>query len=285
MYLPVDFIKTRLIDFDSRRLLNNPLLDFMEVTNTKTGEIVPYVYAKYKDLTFKVFIDGGVVMHGSLHKFSNNGEHNYNQFTESKFLEVLGALKEELGIEPYNLYIIQLECGLNLAPPVDSNDILEGCIEHKQKTFDKNRRGAGMWIQVEHNKYILKLYNKAAQYGQLSEILRIEMKYMNWSNYRSLGIKTLQDFIDYNGDLFVKDLLAQWDSVYFYDPTIKTDKYIHYRDAQYWSDLQKMSSRTTIKRHKDRLDRIGHEEGNGLKNEIRRLLIENLNSLQGGNEL
>jgi hypothetical protein len=285
LYLPVDFIKGELIDFDPSLLLSNGILEFEEVTNMNTGVVNRKVIAKYKGLTFIVFIEGKAFMHGSLHKFWNDGHHNHDQFTEIKFQKMLEVLQDELCIYPHNIRIQQLEFGLNIAPPVDSNDILQCCIRHKNKEFNVDRNTSKFFKQVEHNKYLLKIYNKAIQYGLQYENLRIEMKYMNWSQFRQLGIKTFQDFIDYNGEIFVTDLLAQWHSVYFYDPTIKTDKYIQYRDPVYWSDLQKKSSRTTIKKHKDRLDRIGHEEGNGLKNEIRRLLIENLNSLQGGNEL
>ncbi len=285
LYLPVDFIKGELINFDSSLLLGNGLLEFEEVRNMNTGEVYRKVEAKYKGLTFTVFIEGKAFIQGSLHKYWNDGFHNHNQFTESKFQKMLERLCGELSIHPRNIRIQQLEFGLNIAPPADSNDILEGCIRHKNKEFNVDRSASMFYKQVEHDKYKLKIYNKAVQYDLPDENLRIEVNYKNWSQFRRLGIHTLQDFIDYNGEIFVTDLLAQWDSVYFYDPTIKTDKYIHYRDALYWSDLRKSKTRTTIKKHKDRLDRIGLEEGNGLKNEISRLLIENLNSLQGGNEL
>jgi catechol-2,3-dioxygenase len=52
-YIPIDFIKCKIINFPKEELLNNPLLDFISHVNLETGELKPKREAYYKNLKFK----------------------------------------------------------------------------------------------------------------------------------------------------------------------------------------------------------------------------------------
>jgi hypothetical protein len=61
-------------------LLNNRYILFPIHVNEKDGEILNNTrFAKYKDLTFSIK-NNNVKLNGSLHKYHNNGIHNYNDF-------------------------------------------------------------------------------------------------------------------------------------------------------------------------------------------------------------
>ena len=83
----------------------NPLLDFQTSFNTSvsTGEIKSekkqHPIAKYKSLIFE---DKGTVIEvrGSIHKMSNDGKHNYDQFGLSRIHVALYELADQLSRLP-----------------------------------------------------------------------------------------------------------------------------------------------------------------------------------------
>jgi hypothetical protein len=133
--------------------------------------------------------------------------------------------------------------------------IIDHLLKHKQKDVEillSNDRAK--YKQFKHQDYIIKVYNKGKQYKCKEWILRIEIKQTNWSEFRKIGINTLQQFIERDKTIFIDKLLTKWNEILFYDPTIKDNsKFIHYRDVNFWNELRATVSGKTYNKHVQRL--------------------------------
>ena len=153
----------------------NPLLDFYDNINLSTGEIkttnkigdkiTPYKNAFYNGLEFRIYDTGTITLAGSLHKYWNNGAHNYNDFNLDALNSILKDLNTKFGIVPENCILKCLEIGINVVPPMPTNEILNYCFLHKTLPFEyKHNSDEGRYKQVQHSQYIIKIYNKALHY-------------------------------------------------------------------------------------------------------------------------
>nr|WP_299202495.1 hypothetical protein [uncultured Brumimicrobium sp.] len=281
-YIPIDYIKARIIGLNKEHFLNNGTLIFTPVFEEKTTDTVKYWYNDYNNLKTKVYETGGIYIAGSLHKFSNLGLHNHNQYNESAFNETIEELKRVYGIDTKHLQIIQIEYGVNLPPPIPTNEILNNLLQHKNKDFEQKISSEfGKYYQCQHSNYILKVYNKSLQYGCNDEILRIEIKQTNWSEYRKQGLHSLHDFNEYNKVDLLNNLLQKWNEIIFYDPTnTNIDKWSKYSNINFWRELR-TKSHTTQKKHRDRLKLINSKFGLNIQIQISNLIIESVNNSQG----
>lgn len=280
-YIPIDFIKAEVLGLKPSHFFNNSLLD-----NPKSifdGELLIKTIFKYKNLTIKIFESNRIEFSGSLHTFYNDGLHNYNDFNFRAFKVALNNLYLDLGITPENLYLIHLEWGFNLRPPIKTNCILDNMIQHKSvnKTAGIDCKIEGKYIQFKHSTKILKIYNKAMHFGLDYELLRIEMKQTNWSFYRLKGIITLKNFINADKKLFLDELIHQWMRVILYDINHKkSQEYIKYQTQSYWTELRMIRSNKNFKYHFDKLSRLNKKIGYDTKNKITELIIRKGNELQ-----
>ena len=257
-YIPLDYVNLQLINYNSDELMNNQNLKFSpfyENANLK------YYYAKFKNVSFYIYESGSIKIKGSLHKYYNQGIHNYNDFSKSAFLVVLNELNSLFNINPCQLKIVGLEYGINIEPPIKSDEIISNLIMHKKVEFENTiNNTSGNYKQARHFDYILKIYNKSKQYKLNDEVIRIEIKQNNWREYRNLGIITLQDFMDYDKRIFINNLILKWNDVLFYNPiNFKRDdikKWHQYSNVQYWRNLKENSSNTTFAKHYKRLKDI-----------------------------
>lgn len=281
-YIPIDYIKARIVGLNKDHFLNNSKLTFTPVLENKTTDSVKYWYNEFDNIKVKVYESGGIYLNGSLHKFYNNGLHNHNEFDNGAYLETLNELNEVFKIEPRNLNIIQIEYGVNITPPIRTNQILNNLIQHKNKDFEhKISNEHGNYYQCEHEKYIIKVYDKALQYGCKDEVLRIEIKQSNWSEYREQGLYSLEDFNQCNKLLFLNNLLTKWNDIIFYDPTNKgVEKWGKYSHTNFWRELRTKSNKTQ-KKHRDRLRTINKEHGLNVQQLVNDEVINNVNKLQG----
>ena len=281
-YVPIDFIKAKIIGLSPQHFSNNPRLS--PPKSIYDGELLTKTIYKYENLTIKIFENNDrIEFSGSLHTFYNDGRHNYNDFSSTSFNNALRRLNLELGIKPENLYLIHVEWGYNISPPTETNYILDRLIQHNSvnKTVGLDCKVEGKFIQFKHSTNFLKTYNKGQHFKLEKEVLRIELKQINWSKYRQQGIKTLSDFINANKIQFIAELLHQWNRVIFYDINSKqTQKYIHYQTSTYWDDLRKNRSNKNFKYHFDKLKRLNQTLGFDTQNQITVLLIKKGNELQ-----
>ena len=178
-------------------LLNNISLNFKCLVNLQTGEINKLVQsATYKNLTFTIYPSNRVEIKGSLHKYWNDGEHNYNDYNLNAVMDTIADLQQKFNIEPKSASLHNLEVGLNIVTSFKPNDLLNCLIAFKNSPFNKMRiKRPGKGKDVYFQQFGVKFYNKGLQYFQLYNILRFEKKYLKMT---CLG----------RGQVFLSDLLS-----------------------------------------------------------------------------
>lgn len=291
-YIPIDFIKGELINIDVVDLLNNSLLEFTRPVNEDTGVLLTSENikgkikqiprkAQYKNLTFKIYESGLILIHGSIHKYFNEGLHNFNDFTHENYLTALKQLKIDFGIKPKNIRIQTLEYGINITPPIYTNTILKYSFVHSRtKLTEPISYLTGRYKQAHYQKFVFKLYNKKLQYEKgftiETEILRIEIKQTNWTEYRAKGIFTLADFNNFDKVLFVKDLIKQWERVIYYNPE-NVCKDSEYRNSLFWLEFKNKSSLYSY--HKKRLREINPADYD-IQKHVCKIIADKIKELQ-----
>jgi hypothetical protein len=216
-----DYIKADTFEAGlAERLMNHPLLDFHTKINDRTGVMKDGVYeATYQNLVFTIYPSARVEIKGSLHKFWNDGLHNWNQFTLTDVANVLDTLKEMFVINLSIAIIHNLEFGVNLETPFNPDAFLYSLVVHKKEPFNKMKiKGQGNGREVYYNQYGVKVYNKSLQYKQPNHILRFEKKVMKMEVI-GLGVIRLADL----GDIHLF-MLLHGELIECYDEIIFTDK-------------------------------------------------------------
>ena len=263
----IDFIKIINKELDPAILEANPLLEFFDNINLSTGEIkttnrtgqqiTPYKNAFYNGLEFRIYDTGLITLSGSLHKYWNSGAHNYNDFNFEAFLGVLRDLKHKFNITPEQCILKCLEIGINIIPPIPTNELLDYCFLHKTKPFEYQKNSdEGKYKQVQHEHYIIKIYNKALHYKKSfeieTEIMRFEIKYTKMQKLNGRGIFTLQDLANYGLHNFKDALLNEFNNILFYDNTImsKSRSISNYKNPLYWIELLSKPTKTNYYKHK-----------------------------------
>ena len=286
-------------------LENNHLLDFYDTINLTTGEmkttnrygvkVTPSKNASYKSLEFKIYDTGTITLSGSLHKYWNDGAHNYNDFNYEEVLFVLNDLNTKFDIDLSNSFLKCLEIGINITPPVPTNEILDNCLLHKTKPFEYQKNSdEGKYKQVQHSQYIIKIYNKALHYKSKGfkikdEIMRFEIKYIKMQKLNEEGIFSLQDLMDYGLQNFKNIILIEWQNVLFYDNTIQIDQLtnrskkaiLEYSNPNYWTGLLAKNQTKNFNYHRNQLRKIVSKNSNkvqDLTTEIIGKKIDSLNS-------
>ncbi len=111
----IDFIKSQDTKTDIQELLNNPLLEFESKFNVNTGETnETRKTAKYQDVTFEITNNKYVSLKGSLHKYSNKGKHNYNDFSFGSLIDTIFDLYRKFNINPHFVPINNIEFAVNI---------------------------------------------------------------------------------------------------------------------------------------------------------------------------
>lgn len=283
-YIPIDYIKCRIINFNPELLINNTLLDFRSKINLLTSEINTKKVAWYKGIKFTIADSGFIGFSGSIHKYLNDGIHNYDDFTYSKFKVALNLIYEEFKILPENMWIQNLEYGVNITPPIKSNLILNNCFLHKRLPFSKPiNNNNGHYIQAEHKgNYVIKVYDKAKQYCPIDkglinqEILRIEIKQIRWHKYRKDGISTLDEFNRCDKNQFIDDLINKWEQLVIFNHVFNHPNFGEkYSNPNYWVSLLSKNFKTYY-RHILNLRTLNAESENDIQEAIKWLIFEKI---------
>ena len=195
----IDFIKILDVPIDVNEIYNNKFLNLQFQGDKETGEILKQK-AVYKGLTFEIFKDRYVNISGSLHKYHNNGEHNYNDFTLVNLLDVLIDIYNKFKINPLDALLSNIEFGVNVNTPfVPKNAIKHNIIIHQgQPASIKTFRQKGYLKEFEHSQFYIKIYDKGLHYNQNENIFRFELKVVKMEYLKKIGIKTLADLLNLN---------------------------------------------------------------------------------------
>jgi len=303
----IDFIKISTEDFDYDYLIHESSFKFKTPSNRSNGKLVSNNFgtiisvAEYKGLKFIIKENINRVIrlsiNGSLHKFYNDGEHNYDDFSINMLYASINHLCDILKIKATNCNIRTIEFGVNIIPPISSKYILDGLISHRNTTFTTIAEKRSNYYQVKHNNYILKLYDKALQYSNsypiYNEIFRAELKYTRMFDLiKMLWNKSLIN----NNKLMLSDLkrisvleaigehLSKiWQSVLFYDFTIDELQLsvIEKRKLDVWQNKFRWEKYTNYKRayEKKELRKVTTTYSQCIQLKISKLITEKVSQL------
>lgn len=230
-------------------LKNNPLLLFPLQVNEMDGDILDKPRtAKYKEQIFTIK-NNNVKLNGSLHKYHNNGEHNYNDYYFSDLTNDIFDLCNKFSIPAEISDFNNLEFGVNIHIPVKPEELFRFVINYKGTQFHKfNNINNGIGIECEKNNFIIKMYDKGNQYNRPGNLLRYEIKVIRMQFFKDNGvnISTLATLTNINNLYPLKTILKGiFDEILFYDYSIKENKLnakerlilSNGRNPKYWENL------------------------------------------------
>jgi len=279
----IDFIKVEVVKTQGQILEQNLALDFYTPVSTTTGEVFTiYKKACHKGLVFKIYEptianpQGRITLEGSLHKYWNNGAHNFNDFGLTQINEVLINLQKTFGIESINCNLRALEIGVNITPPQPTERILQYSLLHKKdlikSIFTKDE---GNYKQARHQRHTFKIYDKRRHYQNHGfiinrEILRIEKKWERMHELNQMGIFSLSDLMSYGLENFNSALVGEWQNTLFYDwQTLDQTKYrANYSNPNYWLELKAEN----FKYHRKRLNELIEANPENIRGKIANLI-------------
>ncbi|RYH75538.1 hypothetical protein EVU94_00855 [Flavobacteriaceae bacterium 144Ye] len=285
----VDFVKFEWNCDNPSLLLKNDHLEFKAFLKLKTKDIVPYYFAEYRNLKFKYYGNSKqssgyrITIEGSLHKYFNNGEHNFNDFGKLELFCVIVDLFLKFNISPSDCIIKQIELGVNITPPNKTSVILQNCLMYKNKEIKSySVAEEGEYKQAILQRYIVKLYDKKQQYKDLrynliDEIMRFEVKFTRMVDFHKKGIYSFMDLLKYGLEKFVNLLKNTWNDVLYYETEIfeKTKYKFKYSNINYWKDLEK----SNYYYHKNNMESLIKIDSRSIKNKIEVLIESKVNQL------
>ena len=270
-------------------------IDFFESINGSTGEPekilangkkVSYRSTAWiKNIKLELFPKGYIEIAGSLHKYYNDGKHNYNQFGIKEAEIALKQLIEVTRLQLPCYKVRSVEVGVNLTPPIPSDDIINNALMYKRKPFEaKHRNDEGNYNQVKLYEYLVKLYNKRLHYEIQGydighEILRFELKINKMRVLAKYKVFTLEDLMNNIEDI-AKDLLPKaWEEVILYDPTMNKqtkEQTIKYANVNFWRGIAKKRS---YNYHHRKLYRLMEGNTCAIQAHVRDLMLDTLDCL------
>ena len=293
----IDFIKLncRLTSIEMQQLKNN--IDFYRTYNTATGEevslssngkqVLYHIVAWEKNMKIKLYPSGWCEVSGSIHKYFNDGKHNFNQFEKSNLIESVSLLSDKLKVNLRNFKISGLEVGVNIKPPIDSQEIIANSLLYKSRPFEsKYHNDEGNYKQVSLSEYRVKLYDKRLHYEAQGyevgeETMRFEIKYNSMRSVKQKGIFLLED-LEQKIECLKEPLLNAWDKVLFFDPSINkkknNEKNIRYSNINYWMELKKKSTRTYNYQF-NKFKKYTKENTCGIQAQVRDIMRDTLDAL------
>lgn len=261
---------------DSHALLNNPLLDFTEIKLSKSGmgDIIEQ-RSEYKGLKFIIKESGYIELQGSLHKYFNDGLHNYNDFTFDDLQDVLNDLENKFGIVLNQSVVRNIEFGVNLMDYITTVIILNALKLHKNKPFQTQY--GNNYKQVKRRGYFVKAYNKGKQNKLKRQIFRFEIKSIRSEYHNKFGVYTLHDLT--NKELFNKlglELFNEWLNILYYDNTIDITKLTKkqkenlkdYRNIEYWHNCYQTQPNSTVRYRRELFESIQVKYSDNYKENI-----------------
>lgn len=287
----IDYVKILFNCIDVTRLYNLPFLDFTSIVNLKTGEESIKKTVNYHFCKITIYESGVVLFSGSIHKFYNSLKgvkapnykeqtqykgFNGNQFNINNIYEVRTYLEKLFDCDSRQMTFQNIEFGVNTNPLFISQLFIRGLLYQKGKLFEYKYNG--YYAQVEHQRYLLKIYNKSNQYKMVEETLRVELKIVKTEFLKQTGIRTFEDVTESTLNNATKLLLKTFDEVMYYDYTIqkkgltKRQKQTlkNYSNQRYW--IYDLESRHRD-RHKKKLAGFIINNSNNLHSIIREDIV------------
>ena len=284
----IDGIKIELPSQTAKLWLSNNLLDFHTYTNVNTGELLDNtIVAKYKGLVFTIIKSLKQVntyycyIRGSLHKYYNNGIHNYNDFTLKDLRNVVKELKSKFNIEPKTAILRNLEFGVNINAPIPTSQLLKDLVSYGAYSFGTlTVEGLKVGKTISQQETKLKVYDKGKQYKTgTNNLVRIEIAVKKMRYLKKHNISTINDLLDTPK---IKSLgtvlISYWDNIIYYDKkmdyklltTFERKKMLYYATPRNWTEFSRMQ-RTRAKKH---FTKLIDKYGSTTQKEISSLIIK-----------
>ena len=229
------------------------------------------------------------IIQGSLHKFANQGEHNYDDFTYSRLTDTLDHIGKEFSLDLSKCKLQNLEVGLNIVPCLKTQELLENIVIHKGEEFKHVSMKSGNYRQAIHTAYYLKAYDKALHYNLPDPLFRWEIKMMRSVMIKRHDVTYLSDLYDKrNLERLLKDLINKWQETLVLDPTIRPtgmtgseyDKLKTWMYTDYWLKLRKNYSgdkRHLFTKELKQYKNIVHYHSDNIQQQIAEILKEKMN--------
>ncbi len=312
--MPIDFVKLQYTDKNYD--LPTDKTDFIITVNNETGETDNKKEGEYFGMQIIKYPSGRIIVKGSIHKFFNRTDFNGNDFDLQNFSSALQNLETELRLKPGYCRLENIEIGVNIELPFDPNKILQNLLFHRSVEFNKTISGS-FYYQSAKTEYIIKIYNKTAQYEKKLKkiapkpniknkqeqkeinflkttiekqlkpnILRFEIKFLKMNILNDLGIMHLPDVLKPEIIKPLKKLLLkEFHEVYFYDYTmdeakmkpLERNKLKDYRNPNYWINLSKKDKYY----HKNRFAGMTLKYSQNLKGKVSELIKQKMEELTG----
>ena len=196
----IDGIKTYDLKTDPQKLIENQYLDGHWKTTINSDAEPLFDFAEYFGLKFQLK-HGKVRLQGSVHKYRNNGRHNYDDFNTMDVAKVVRELSERFEIDTAQTLLNNVEFGVNVVLPFGVHIVLNNLIVFKGEPFMKVVEEGMSYYQCKKTHFIIKIYDKGKQYKLPENVLRFEIKVMRMQYFETKGIK-----LRYLSDLLNMDI-------------------------------------------------------------------------------
>ena len=156
---------------------------------------------------------------GSWHKLRHGD--NWQDFTHAEYVEVLDEFCETFRLFDGALHFLNLELGVNVAPPVPTAELLPRVLFHRTtRPIQMDEPAVGL-VVARKGHYRIKMYDKALQYDLPIELLRCEVHVDRMERLRSRGISTALDLRDPKAwERASQFLMAKVDELFFVDTDV-----------------------------------------------------------------
>ena len=228
----------------------------------------------------RIYTNGSCFILGSIHKYYNNGIHNYNDFDFKNFNNSINELLTVLKIKSIDCKLCAIEIGLNIIPVIPTNTFLDNCFLHSVKPF-KELGGKARYKQSEHSQYKVKIYNKALQYNCKSEILRFELKFIKMQRINKLGYYTLNDISNKGFKPFGIEIIKEFENLLYYDSTLQNineSKLLKYSNPSYWRSIA-INQKSLFRKNKRELIQMVSNSSEQIKEQTKHKLINKIADL------
>lgn len=252
----IDGVKCSCIGHDPDLWRQNPRLNFGLCVSESTGELLTQKReAKTRSLRFVIAPKSGGLscsIVGSLHKYKNNNDTNFNDFTFPELLATLDSLQNDFDINLSQTHIHSMEIGVNIQLDYSPEIILKNVVCHKGKPFDSlDRKDRKLGLICDHTDYAVKLYDKGHQ-SKIAElgkyVLRYEVKAYRQRMFEPFGIHTLADLRNAEKvTSLISLLVGRLNEIVFFDCSFrgggmseaKRLNWERYGNPMYWGNLDR----------------------------------------------
>lgn len=254
----IDEIRIFSLPITINELINNTWLEFPKNLDESGAFNNRNQTVNFRDLVFTINKEKQIrKLRGSLHKYKNEGLHNYDDFSFQDVKAMIEDIQEKFAIDPAQCKLSNVEYGINIKTDFDPTNLISDLIQHGLKPFIPMPKGIG--CSARHCQYTIKIYNKGSQYGLPYFLLRIEIRVERMEYLQSKGIPVyyLADLLGINiQKKLAGDLLKRFKDILFYDSTIEIDRLkssdqiilSNGRNPEYWEQLPAKSKRDNFRK-------------------------------------